>query len=87
MLAETLHLVKMTSEEMAGSVLRPVSQRKVISAQSTVDESNDKVSDINVPKSHPVRQSGETSHTISQPTKLTEESSGSWIPQREALVL
>ena len=81
MLAETLHLVKMTSEEMAGSVLRPVSQRKVISAQSTVDESNDKVSDINVPKSHPVRQSGETSHTISQPTKLTEESSGSNMPQ------
>ncbi|XP_044791248.2 1-phosphatidylinositol 4,5-bisphosphate phosphodiesterase epsilon-1 isoform X3 [Bubalus bubalis] len=71
----------MTSEEMAGSVLRPVSQRKVISAQSTVDESNDKVSDINVPKSHPVRRSGETSHTISQPTKLTEESSGSNMPQ------
>ncbi|MXQ92751.1 hypothetical protein E5288_WYG004384 [Bos mutus] len=71
----------MTSEEMAGSVLRPVSQRKVISAQSTVDESNDKVSGISVPKSHPVRQSGETSHTISQPTKLTEESSGSNAPQ------
>ncbi|XP_019808669.2 1-phosphatidylinositol 4,5-bisphosphate phosphodiesterase epsilon-1 isoform X1 [Bos indicus] len=71
----------MTSEEMAGSVLRPVSQRKVISAQSTVDESNDKVSGISVPKSHPVRQSGETSHTILQPTKLTEESSGSNVPQ------
>ncbi|XP_068404323.1 1-phosphatidylinositol 4,5-bisphosphate phosphodiesterase epsilon-1 isoform X1 [Eschrichtius robustus] len=71
----------MTSEEMAASVLRPVTQRKVISAQSAVDESNDKVSDINVPKAHPVRQSGETSHTISQLTKLTEESSGSNLPQ------
>ncbi|KAL1287965.1 PLCE1 [Ovibos moschatus] len=71
----------MTSEEMAGSVLRPVSQRKVISAQSTVDERKDKVSDISVPESHPVRQGGETSHTISQLTKLTEESSGSNVPQ------
>ncbi|XP_004268408.2 1-phosphatidylinositol 4,5-bisphosphate phosphodiesterase epsilon-1 [Orcinus orca] len=71
----------MTSEEMAASVLRPVTQRKVISAQSAVDESNDKVSDISVPKTHPVRQSGETSHTISQLTKLTEESSGSNLPQ------
>ncbi|XP_007471647.1 PREDICTED: 1-phosphatidylinositol 4,5-bisphosphate phosphodiesterase epsilon-1 isoform X2 [Lipotes vexillifer] len=71
----------MTSEEMAASVLRPVTQRKVISAQSAVDESNDKVSDIHVPKAHPVRQSRETSHTISQLTKLTEESSGSNLPQ------
>ncbi|XP_026967892.1 1-phosphatidylinositol 4,5-bisphosphate phosphodiesterase epsilon-1 [Sagmatias obliquidens] len=71
----------MTSEEMAASVLRPVTQRKVISAQSAVDESNDKVSDISVPKTHPVGQSGETSHTISQLTKLTEESSGSNLPQ------
>ncbi|XP_059982802.1 1-phosphatidylinositol 4,5-bisphosphate phosphodiesterase epsilon-1 [Lagenorhynchus albirostris] len=71
----------MTSEEMAASVLRPVTQRKVVSAQSAVDESNDKVSDISVPKTHPVRQSGETSHTISQLTKLTEESSGSNLPQ------
>ncbi|XP_067566048.1 1-phosphatidylinositol 4,5-bisphosphate phosphodiesterase epsilon-1 isoform X2 [Pseudorca crassidens] len=71
----------MTSEEMAASVLRPVTQRKVISAQSAVDESNDKVSDISVPKTHPVGQSGETSHTISQLTKLTEEPSGSNLPQ------
>ncbi|XP_059890427.1 1-phosphatidylinositol 4,5-bisphosphate phosphodiesterase epsilon-1 isoform X2 [Delphinus delphis] len=71
----------MTSEEMAASVLRPVTQRKVVSAQSAVDESNDKVSDISVPKTHPVRQSGETSHTISQLTKLTEEPSGSNLPQ------
>nr|XP_030720993.1 1-phosphatidylinositol 4,5-bisphosphate phosphodiesterase epsilon-1 [Globicephala melas]XP_030720994.1 1-phosphatidylinositol 4,5-bisphosphate phosphodiesterase epsilon-1 [Globicephala melas] len=71
----------MTSEEMAAYVLRPVTQRKVISAQSAVDESNDKVSDISVPKTHPVGQSGETSHTISQLTKLTEEPSGSNLPQ------
>ncbi|XP_058399551.1 1-phosphatidylinositol 4,5-bisphosphate phosphodiesterase epsilon-1 isoform X2 [Diceros bicornis minor] len=71
----------MTSEEMAASVLIPVTQRKVISAQGTVDESSEKVSDISVPKAHSVRQSGPTSHTISQLNTLKEDSSGSNLPK------
>lgn len=67
----------MTSEEMAASVLLPVTQRKVVSAQLAVDESSEKGTDINFPKSLPIRQCGETSHTISQLNTLTEESSGS----------
>ncbi|XP_072827746.1 1-phosphatidylinositol 4,5-bisphosphate phosphodiesterase epsilon-1 [Vicugna pacos] len=71
----------MTSEEMAASVLRPVTQRKVIPAQSAVDESSDKVPDIRVPEAQRVRQSRETSHTISQLSRPTEESSGSNSPK------
>uniref|UniRef100_A0A2K5CII7 Phosphoinositide phospholipase C n=1 Tax=Aotus nancymaae TaxID=37293 RepID=A0A2K5CII7_AOTNA len=71
----------MTSEEMTASVLIPVTQRKVVSAQSTSDESSEKVSDIDIPKAHTVRQSGQTSHTISRVNKLKEESSGSNLPE------
>lgn len=74
-------LVKMTSEEMAASVLMPVTQRKEVSSQSAVDEISEKVSDISVPKTHSVRQSGQTSHTISKLKKLKEESSGSNLPK------
>uniref|UniRef100_A0A9L0TMQ9 Phosphoinositide phospholipase C n=1 Tax=Equus caballus TaxID=9796 RepID=A0A9L0TMQ9_HORSE len=71
----------MTSEEMAASVLIPVTQRKVISVQGAVDESSEKVSDISVPKVHTIRQSGPTSHAISQLNTLKEESSGSNLPK------
>ncbi|XP_045734410.1 1-phosphatidylinositol 4,5-bisphosphate phosphodiesterase epsilon-1 [Mirounga angustirostris] len=70
----------MTSEEMAASVLTPVTQRKVTSTPSAVDESSEKVSDISVPKVHSVRQSGQTS-TIPWMNKLKEESSGSNLPK------
>lgn len=73
-------LVKMTSEEMTASVLIPVAQKKVVSAQSAIDENSEKVSDISIPKTHTVRQGGQTSHTISQQNKLKEESSGSHLP-------
>ncbi|XP_036998898.2 1-phosphatidylinositol 4,5-bisphosphate phosphodiesterase epsilon-1 isoform X1 [Artibeus jamaicensis] len=67
----------MTSEEMAASVLVPVTQRKEVSSKSAVDETSEKVSDVSVPKTHTFRQSGQTSHTISKLNKLKEESSGS----------
>lgn len=70
----------MTSEEITASVLIPVTQRKVVSAQSAADESSEKVSDINISKARTVRQSGETSHTISRLNKLKEEPSGSNLP-------
>ncbi|XP_044772155.1 1-phosphatidylinositol 4,5-bisphosphate phosphodiesterase epsilon-1 [Neomonachus schauinslandi] len=70
----------MTSEEMAASVLTPVTQRKVTSTPSAVDESSEKVSDISVPKVHSVRQSGQTS-TIPWMNKLKEESSESNLPK------
>lgn len=71
----------MTSEEMATSVLIPVTQRKVVSSQTAVDESIEKDSDINVPKPCTIRQSRTTSHTILQLNKLKEETSGSNLPQ------
>ncbi|XP_069316127.1 1-phosphatidylinositol 4,5-bisphosphate phosphodiesterase epsilon-1 [Eulemur rufifrons] len=71
----------MTSEEMAASVLIPVTQRRVISVQSAADASNENVSDINIPMAHTVRQSGQTSHTVSQLNKL-KESSGSNLPPK-----
>ncbi|KAL4841435.1 hypothetical protein H8958_005863 [Nasalis larvatus] len=71
----------MTSEEITASVLIPVTQRKVVSAQSAADESSEKVSDINISKAHTVRQSGEASHTISRLNKLKEEPSGSNLPK------
>ncbi|XP_025252166.1 1-phosphatidylinositol 4,5-bisphosphate phosphodiesterase epsilon-1 isoform X1 [Theropithecus gelada] len=70
----------MTSEEITASVLIPVTQRKVVSAQSAADESSEKVSDINISKARTVRQSGETSHTISRLNKLKEEPAGSNLP-------
>ncbi|KAM7073047.1 1-phosphatidylinositol 4,5-bisphosphate phosphodiesterase epsilon-1 isoform 2-T3 [Molossus nigricans] len=71
----------MTSEEMAASDLIPVTQRKVMSSQSAIDESSEKAADIGVPKTHTLRQSGQTSHTISTLSKLKEESSGSNLPK------
>ncbi|XP_012413090.1 1-phosphatidylinositol 4,5-bisphosphate phosphodiesterase epsilon-1 [Trichechus manatus latirostris] len=71
----------MTSEEMAASVLMPVTQRKVVSAQSAADEISEKVSDISVLKAHTVTQSGQTSHTISCLNKLKKDSSGSSLPK------
>ncbi|XP_041595612.1 1-phosphatidylinositol 4,5-bisphosphate phosphodiesterase epsilon-1 isoform X2 [Vulpes lagopus] len=70
----------MTSEEMAASVLTPVTQRKVTFAPSAVDESSEKVSDVSVPKAHSVKQSEQTS-TIPWMNKLKEESSGSNLPK------
>ncbi|XP_073760523.1 1-phosphatidylinositol 4,5-bisphosphate phosphodiesterase epsilon-1 isoform X3 [Callorhinus ursinus] len=70
----------MTSEEMAASVLTPVTQRKVTSTPSAVDESSEKVSDVSVPRAHSVRQSGKTS-TIPRMNKLKEEPSGSNLPK------
>ncbi|XP_044233977.2 1-phosphatidylinositol 4,5-bisphosphate phosphodiesterase epsilon-1 isoform X2 [Ursus arctos] len=70
----------MTSEEMAASVLTPVTQRRVTSAPSAVDESSEKVLDVIVPKAHSVRQSGQTS-TIPQMNKLKGEPSGSNLPK------
>ncbi|XP_025846681.1 1-phosphatidylinositol 4,5-bisphosphate phosphodiesterase epsilon-1 isoform X2 [Vulpes vulpes] len=69
----------MTSEEMAASVLTPVTQRKVTFAPSAVDESSEKVSDVSVPKAHSVKQSEQTS-TIPWMNKL-KESSGSNLPK------
>ncbi|XP_036903291.1 1-phosphatidylinositol 4,5-bisphosphate phosphodiesterase epsilon-1 isoform X1 [Sturnira hondurensis] len=71
----------MTSEEMAASVLVPVTQRGEVSSQSAVDESSEEVSDISIPKTHTVRQSGQTSHTISKLNRLKEESAGSNLPK------
>uniref|UniRef100_A0A452TBQ6 Phosphoinositide phospholipase C n=1 Tax=Ursus maritimus TaxID=29073 RepID=A0A452TBQ6_URSMA len=70
----------MTSEEMAASVLTPVTQRSMTSTPSAVDESSEKVLDVIVPKAHSVRQSGQTS-TIPQMNKLKEEPSGSNLPK------
>ncbi|XP_022355261.1 1-phosphatidylinositol 4,5-bisphosphate phosphodiesterase epsilon-1 [Enhydra lutris kenyoni] len=70
----------MTSEEMAASVLTPVTQRKVTSTPSAIDESSEKVSDISVLKAHSIRQSGQTS-TTAQMNKLKEEPSGSNLPK------
>ncbi|CAK6436257.1 unnamed protein product [Pipistrellus nathusii] len=71
----------MTSEEMAASDLIPVNQGKVVSSQSSVDESSDKASGVSVPKTHTPGQSGPTSHTISKPNKPKEETSGSNLPE------
>nr|XP_012422152.1 PREDICTED: 1-phosphatidylinositol 4,5-bisphosphate phosphodiesterase epsilon-1 isoform X2 [Odobenus rosmarus divergens] len=70
----------MTSEEMAASVLTPVTQRKVTSTPSAVDESSENISDVSVPKAHSVRQSGQAS-TIPWMNKLKEEPSGSNLPK------
>ncbi|XP_036024173.1 1-phosphatidylinositol 4,5-bisphosphate phosphodiesterase epsilon-1 [Onychomys torridus] len=57
----------MTSEEMAASVLIPVTQRKVASAQPAVTEDrSEKVSDAGVSKACAGMQSGQIPHTISQ---------------------
>nr|XP_003462442.1 1-phosphatidylinositol 4,5-bisphosphate phosphodiesterase epsilon-1 isoform X1 [Cavia porcellus]XP_012999385.1 1-phosphatidylinositol 4,5-bisphosphate phosphodiesterase epsilon-1 isoform X1 [Cavia porcellus] len=71
----------MTSEEMADSVLIPVTQRKVVSAQLATDESSEKVSDISIPKEHTVRQSVQTLTTVSRWNKFKEVSSGSSLPK------
>ncbi|KAM8780622.1 1-phosphatidylinositol 4,5-bisphosphate phosphodiesterase epsilon-1 isoform 2-T2 [Rhynchonycteris naso] len=65
----------MTSEEMAASVLIAVTRRKVVSSQAAVDERTKKVSDISV------RQSGQTSRTLSKLNRLKEESSGDDMPK------
>ncbi|KAM4852782.1 1-phosphatidylinositol 4,5-bisphosphate phosphodiesterase epsilon-1 [Thomomys bottae] len=65
----------MTSEEMAASVLTPMTQRKVESAQAAADERSEKVSDISILKAHGIRQSRQI--PISQWDNLKEESTGS----------
>lgn len=67
---------------MTASVLMPVTQRKVESPQSTLDENSARVSEINVAKLHCVRHSGQPSQIISQLDKLNESSSGSNLPKR-----
>ncbi|XP_012889833.1 PREDICTED: 1-phosphatidylinositol 4,5-bisphosphate phosphodiesterase epsilon-1 isoform X1 [Dipodomys ordii] len=69
----------MTSEEMAASVLTPMTQRKAESAQAAADERNEKVSDIRIPKVHGIKQSRQI--PISQWDNLKEESSGSSLPK------
>ncbi|KAM5237306.1 1-phosphatidylinositol 4,5-bisphosphate phosphodiesterase epsilon-1 isoform 2-T2 [Ctenodactylus gundi] len=71
----------MTSEEMTASVLIPVTQREVVSPQLAGDEETDSVSDITVPKMHPVSQSEPMLHTILHWNKLKGQSSGSILPQ------
>lgn len=71
----------MTSEEMTASVLKPVTQRKVVSSQSAVEDSCEKDSAASFPKLHTVSQSRPTSHAILQLNKLKKESSGSNLPQ------
>ncbi|KAL6076784.1 hypothetical protein STEG23_002048, partial [Scotinomys teguina] len=68
----------MTSEEVAASVLNPVTQRKVASAQSAVaEEKSEKVSDSGVPKARAGMQSGQIPQTISQWNTPEAEPSGS----------
>ncbi|XP_058527000.1 1-phosphatidylinositol 4,5-bisphosphate phosphodiesterase epsilon-1 isoform X3 [Ochotona princeps] len=71
----------MTSEEMAASVLTPVTQRKVVSALSAAEDTTDKTSDTSVAKVHPVGPNRQVSHSISQLNKLKEEASGSHLPK------
>lgn len=57
----------MTSEEMAASILIPVTQRKVASAQSAVaEDKSENVLDAHIPKTCAGRHSGQIPHTISQ---------------------
>lgn len=65
----------MTSEEMAASILIPVPQRKVASAQSVAEERGEKVAEAGIPKTRAGRQGGLTPRTISQRNKPEEESS------------
>lgn len=65
----------MTSEEMAASILIPVPQRKVASAQSVAEERGEKVSEAGIPKTRAGRQGGLIPRTISQRNKPEEESS------------
>ncbi|XP_042119035.2 1-phosphatidylinositol 4,5-bisphosphate phosphodiesterase epsilon-1 [Peromyscus maniculatus bairdii] len=68
----------MTSEEMAASVLIPVTQRKVASAQSAVaEDKSEEVSDAGVPKACAGMQSGQIPHTISRWSKPEAEPSRS----------
>nr|XP_048294909.1 1-phosphatidylinositol 4,5-bisphosphate phosphodiesterase epsilon-1 isoform X2 [Myodes glareolus] len=70
----------MTSEEMAASVLIPVTQRTVASAQSAVGEDKSKlVSDAAVSKVRAGRRSGQIPQTLSQWNKPEAE------PQRSGL--
>lgn len=65
----------MTSEEMASSVLIPVTQRKLASAQSGAEERNEK--NAGIPKARAGGQGALISHTISQWSKPKEGSSRS----------
>ncbi|XP_051002907.1 1-phosphatidylinositol 4,5-bisphosphate phosphodiesterase epsilon-1-like [Acomys russatus] len=65
----------MTSEEMAASVLIPVTQRNVASAQSVAEERSEEVSEADSPKARAARHGGLTPHTISQWNRPKEESS------------
>lgn len=65
----------MTSEEMAASILIPVPQRNVASAQSVAEERVENVSEAGIPKTHAGRQGGLIPCTISQWNKPEEESS------------
>ncbi|CAO2585342.1 1-phosphatidylinositol 4,5-bisphosphate phosphodiesterase epsilon-1 [Lemmus lemmus] len=57
----------MTSEEMAASILIPVTQRTVASAQLAVGEDkSEQVSDAGIPKVRAGRRSGQIPHTLSQ---------------------
>ncbi|XP_021051991.1 1-phosphatidylinositol 4,5-bisphosphate phosphodiesterase epsilon-1 isoform X1 [Mus pahari] len=67
----------MTSEEMAASVLIPVTQRKVASAQAVAEERSEKVSDARIPQARAGRQGALIPPTISQWNKRKEESSRS----------
>ncbi|XP_006831223.1 PREDICTED: 1-phosphatidylinositol 4,5-bisphosphate phosphodiesterase epsilon-1 isoform X2 [Chrysochloris asiatica] len=71
----------MTSEEMAASVLMPVTLRREGSAQSATDESSEKVSDISGLKAPNISQSGQPSPSIPCLNKLKKESPGSTLPQ------
>lgn len=74
--------VKMTSEEMAASVLIPVTQRTVASAQSAVGEDkSEQVSDAAVPKVRAGRRSGQIPQTLSQWNKPEAEPSRSGLSQ------
>ncbi|XP_038178163.1 1-phosphatidylinositol 4,5-bisphosphate phosphodiesterase epsilon-1 [Arvicola amphibius] len=72
----------MTSEEMAASVLIPVTQRTVASAQSAVGEDkSEQVSDAGVPKVRAGRRSGQIPQTLSQWNKPEAEPSRSDLSQ------
>ncbi|XP_057634033.1 1-phosphatidylinositol 4,5-bisphosphate phosphodiesterase epsilon-1 [Chionomys nivalis] len=72
----------MTSEEMAASVLIPVTQRTVASAQSAVGEDkSEQVSDAAVPKVRAGRSSGQIPQTLSRWNKPEAEPSRSDLSQ------
>ncbi|XP_074089437.1 1-phosphatidylinositol 4,5-bisphosphate phosphodiesterase epsilon-1 [Macrotis lagotis] len=71
----------MTSEELVASVLVPVTQKKVITAHSAADESNENASDSNVIRRHSNKLNKEIPHTLSCLKRYREEHIESSLPK------